>query len=68
MEKKACYQPATVIFLKTVLLTFFMKNKWINLAEPIANELISMIEVYNKWHLDHLFGYIFCNYARVGEA
>lgn len=26
-----------------------------------------MIEGYNKWHLDHLWGYIFYNYARVGE-
>lgn len=31
-ETKETYQPATVIFLKTVLLTFMMKNKLVDLV------------------------------------
>jgi len=66
-EKKDVYQPATVIFLKTFIFTFFMVNKRYQDAEPLAEELIKMVESYNKWNLDHLWGYIFYNYARVGE-
>lgn len=66
-EKKDQYQPATVIFLKTFIFTFFMVNKKYQDAEPLAEELIRMVESYNKWNLDHLWGYIFYNYARVGE-
>lgn len=36
-------------------------------AETLGNELVSMVESYNKWNLDHLYGYIFYNYARVNE-
>ena len=49
-EKKEIYQPATVIFLKTFIFTFFMVNKKYQEAEPLAEELIKMVESYNKWN------------------
>lgn len=66
-EKKEQYQPATIIYAKTLIFIFFMQRKQYNYAELLGNQLISMIESYNKWNLDHLWGYIFYNYARVGE-
>jgi len=66
-ERKKQYQPATIIYLKTLIFTFFMSKKEYALAEPLSLELIKMVESYNKWNLDHLWGFIFYQYARVGE-